>query len=132
MKNSTLDHTVLLARALGHPARLRTVSMLRTGEMCVCQITEVLRLAPSTVSAHLKELKLAGLTVERKDGKWVWVGLSDERGIRSWISTALAAAEDDPQLQADDLMVSDLRSLPVADLCRFGAAEARARIDTDR
>ncbi len=72
MKSSNLDTTVAAARALGHRARLRTVAMLRSGELCVCQITEVLKLAPSTVSAHLKELKQAGLVSERKDGRWVY------------------------------------------------------------
>ena len=62
MTISKLETAVTAARALGHPARLRTVAMLRSGELCVCQITEILKLAPSTVSAHLKELKQARLT----------------------------------------------------------------------
>ena len=73
MMSSNLESSVATARALGHPARLRTIAMLRSGELCVCQITEVLGLAPSTVSAHLKELKQAGLITERKDGKWVYI-----------------------------------------------------------
>ena len=52
---------IAATRALGHPARMRAAAMLRSGELCLCQITEVLKLAPSTVSAHLKELKRAGL-----------------------------------------------------------------------
>ena len=68
MRSSNLDSAVAAARALGHPARLRTVAALHSGELCACQITEVLKLAPSTVSAHLRELKLAGLVVERANG----------------------------------------------------------------
>ncbi len=55
-----LNTAVAAARALGHSARLRAVAMLRSGELCVCQITEVLKLASSTVSLHLKELKRSG------------------------------------------------------------------------
>ena len=55
MMNENMASAIAASRALGHPARLRTVAMLGSGELCVCQITEVLKLAPSTVSAHLRE-----------------------------------------------------------------------------
>lgn len=126
MKKLDLDASVAAARALGHPARLRTMAMLRTGELCVCQITEVLGLAPSTVSAHLKELKLAGLVGERKDGKWVYFSLSGGESTRSWIEAALTPLADEPQLEADARLVEELRRLPVEDLCRFGYRAARA------
>ena len=41
------------AKGLAHPARLRLLAMLADGELCVCQMTAVLELAPSTVSQHL-------------------------------------------------------------------------------
>jgi len=72
MKISDLDAAIAATRALGHLARMRTAAMLRTGELCLCQITEVLGLAPSTVSLHIKELKRAGLVSERKEGRWVF------------------------------------------------------------
>ena len=127
MINSTLDSAVSIARALGHPARLRTVAMLRTGELCVCQITEVLSLAPSTVSAHLKELRRSGLITERKDGKWVFFSLVDDDSALSWVETALAPLAGDTQLEADSRLVDELRRLPVEDLCRLGYEKARAR-----
>lgn len=128
MKNAPLDLAVRTARALGHPARMRIVSMLQSGELCVCQITEVLKLAPSTVSAHLKELRRADLILERKEGKWVHFSLAHDAAARAWIGTSLTALVDDPQLAADRDMVVELRRLPVEDLCRLGyegAAEAR-------
>jgi DNA-binding transcriptional ArsR family regulator len=125
--NSKLDRTVALARAFGNPARLRIAAMLRTGDLCVCQITEVLELAPSTVSAHLRELRQAGVTTERKVGRWVYVGLAGEPGAGPWINSALAAVAGDQQIEADAALVEELRRLPVEDLCRLGLAEARAR-----
>jgi len=122
-----LDRTVALARAFGNPARLRIAAMLRTGDLCVCQITEVLGLAPSTVSAHLRELRQAGVTTERKVGRWVYVGLADEPGAGPWIDSALTAVEGDRQIAADAALVEELRLLPVEDFCRLGLAEARAR-----
>jgi DNA-binding transcriptional ArsR family regulator len=41
--------------------RPRIVAMLRGGELCVCQLTAVLDLAASTVSARLTDLKRAAL-----------------------------------------------------------------------
>jgi DNA-binding transcriptional ArsR family regulator len=127
MMSAGLESTVSAARALGHPARLRTVAMLRSGELCVCQITEVLKLASSTVSAHLKELKQAGLVSERKVGRWVYFGLAGSEHARSWMETALSSSADDPQIEADHRRVAELRRLPVEDLCRFGYEEAVAR-----
>ena len=127
MARTPLEAAVAVARALGHPGRLRMVAMLQTGELCVCQLTEVLGLAPSTVSLHLKELKRSELITERKDGRWVFLALSEDPEARPWIETALAALAADPQLEADEETVEELRRLPVEDLCRLGYEEARAQ-----
>ena len=51
-----------LAKALGHPARVRIVRFLLSRETCMCgDIVGHLPLAQSTVSQHLKQLKEAGL-----------------------------------------------------------------------
>jgi DNA-binding transcriptional ArsR family regulator len=127
MKISSLDAAIAATRALGHPARMRTAAMLRSGELCLCQITEVLSLAPSTVSLHIKELKRAGLVNERKDGRWVYFSLADDEHARRWLGPALAAVEDDPQLARDSEVVAELRRLPVAELCSLGYDAARAK-----
>jgi len=132
MTTPTLDSAVAIARALGHPARLRTVAMLRSGELCVCQITEVLKLAPSTVSAHLKELKAAGLIVERKEGRWVHIGLTSEADVRAVVDASLASLEGDRQLADDAVFVDELRRLPVEVLCRVGYDGARSECARNR
>jgi DNA-binding transcriptional ArsR family regulator len=132
MTISTFESAVAAARALGHPARLRTIAMLRSGELCVCQITEVLQLAPSTVSAHLKELKHAGLVSERKDGRWVYFNLIDDEGTRPWTEAALSGLVHDSQIEADERLVAELRRLPVEDLCRFGYEVAKEQTTRER
>lgn len=127
MTSSDLDAAVAVARALGHPARLRAVAVLRSGELCVCQVTEVLKLATSTVSLHLRELKRCGLVTERKEGRWVLIALAADPRARSWVDTALDAASGDPQLEEDARLVEELRRLPVEDLCRLGYEEARRK-----
>src|SRR5215510_281817 len=47
-------------------------------ELCVCQVIELLGLAPSTVSKHLSILKQARLIDGRKHGRWMYYRLADE------------------------------------------------------
>jgi DNA-binding transcriptional ArsR family regulator len=50
------------AKALSHPARIAILKVLAEKNECICgEIVEILPLAQSTVSQHLKELKSAGL-----------------------------------------------------------------------
>jgi len=60
-----------ITKALSDANRVRILLMLRERDLCVCQIIEVLGLAPSTVSKHLSLLQQAGLIVTRKEGRWV-------------------------------------------------------------
>ena len=58
-----------LAKALAHPARIAILKVLAKQNECICgKIVEVLPLAQSTVSQHLKELKNAGLIDGTIDG----------------------------------------------------------------
>lgn len=57
------------AKALSHPARIAILKVLAKRQACICgEIVEVLPLAQSTVSQHLKELKKAGLISGTVDG----------------------------------------------------------------
>lgn len=57
------------AKALAHPARVAILKTLAARGTCICgEIVEVLPLAQSTVSQHLKALKAAGLVQGTVDG----------------------------------------------------------------
>lgn len=57
------------AKALSHPARIAILKKLATSDTCICgEIVEVLPLAQSTVSQHLRELLSAGLIQGAVDG----------------------------------------------------------------
>lgn len=63
------EELALLAKAVGHPARVRILRLLSRREARVCsQIVGELPLAQSTVSEHLRILKEAGLIRSREDG----------------------------------------------------------------
>lgn len=73
--------TAEIAKALGHPARVAILDLL-SDHACFCgDITDVLPLAQSTVSQHLKALKKAGLIKGEIEGVRTCYCL-DENGIR--------------------------------------------------
>jgi DNA-binding transcriptional ArsR family regulator len=56
------QHLAAFAKAISHPARIAILKVLARQNECICgEIVDVLPLAQSTVSQHLKELKNAGL-----------------------------------------------------------------------
>lgn len=58
-----------LAKAIAHPARVRILRLLLDKKACVCgELVELMPLAQSTVSQHLKILKDAGLVQGEIDG----------------------------------------------------------------
>ena len=108
-----------LVKAMAHPARLRILAMLEGGELCGCQLAAALGLAPSTVSAHLAELRRAGLVLEEKRAKFVFYALSEEPAARAWHADAIAALRGDAAVEADRALVSRIRKVPVE---RFAAS----------
>jgi len=118
MKFDGLGRATESFKALGHPARLRILAMLRGGGLCVCQVTAMLGLAVSTVSAHLAELRRAGLVLERKDGRWVTYSLSKDAATSALLRDVWALLGNDRQVQADGRLGRRLRRVPVEELCR--------------
>lgn len=66
-----IEEKTKLFKSLSDPNRLRILKMLQVKPLCVCEITDVLQLATSTVSKHLSILRDIGFIIEEKDGKWV-------------------------------------------------------------
>jgi len=60
----------LLFRAFADPTRLRILHLLTPGELCVCDLVDVLRVPQPKVSRHLAYLRRAGLVLARRDGLW--------------------------------------------------------------
>ena len=66
-----MEKLVNIFKALGDKNRMRIVKMLQNKPLCVCEITAILQLAPSSVSKHLSILKNAEIIGSVKHGKWV-------------------------------------------------------------
>jgi predicted transcriptional regulator len=68
-EDGPIDMFAKVCKALGHPARIRILKYLKGENRCICgKIVEMLPLAQSTVSQHLKCLKEAGLIKGEVDG----------------------------------------------------------------
>ena len=110
MNSEEMRSTLRITKALSDIQRLRILMMLRTGELCVCQVIAVLALAPSTVSKHLSVLSGAGLVDSRKDGRWAYYRLPQGAALKvvkpvlKWLEGALendaSVARDAKQLRA--------------------------------
>ena len=116
-RRNNLREFVQASKGLAHPARLRLLGMLASGELCVCQMTAVLGLAPSTVSQHLSVLSRGSLVADRREGKLAYYRLHDGEIAEAMLSPLVALLAEDDQVCADRALADRLRHIPVTELC---------------
>lgn len=112
---TTLHSLTRIGLALSDPTRLRFLHALAGGELCACQLVELARLAPSTVSRHLALLEQAGLATSRKDGRWVYYRLGPMTPIMRAFLNALSKADD---LAGDRKQILRIRGTPLDQICK--------------
>lgn len=122
MKRTPLSQTTDILKALANPSRLRILAILQGGELCVCQISGVLGLAASTVSAHLSDLRKAGLLLEQKRAKFVYYSLSPDPAAVGWQRLAAESVLGDSQIVTDHELVRRIRSVPAETFAAEGMA----------
>jgi len=115
-----MDAFMRVTKALSDRSRVRALMLLRGGELCLCQLIEVLALAPSTVSKHLSVLQDAGLVTARKEGRWHYYRLPGRaapvvvRHALRWMAQSLA---DDAEAAGDEARRGEVLCLSKAELC---------------
>lgn len=101
---NNLNSQTNIFKALSDESRLRILKMLQKKSLCVCEITEILGLATSTVSNHLSILKNVGLIIDKKDKKWINYMISPNP-VNPSIASALMSLhlilEDDEKIKHD-------------------------------
>ncbi len=105
--------TLTVIKAMADESRLRILMALRGKELCVCTLTELLNLAPSTTSKHLSILKQARLIESVKDGKFVYYRLTMPEGKNyplvgpalDWLNQSLA---DTQQVRTDAAALAEI------------------------
>ena len=86
---------------IAHPLRLRAVLLLQAeGELCVCELTHVLKTQQPVVSRHLGQLRKSGLVTSRRDGTWIHYRLADD--LPSWARNVLGEAAAAEKAHARD------------------------------
>ena len=108
-----------ITKALSDETRLRLLMALRDGELCLCQLIELLQLAPSTVSKHIALLQQAGLVERRKEGRWHFYRLAEDHlslateQALAWVTESLAA---EPVIREDQERLVEIRSQDLEEL----------------
>ena len=68
--STTVDDLDAVFKGFADPTRIRILSLLAAGELCVCDIVEILGLPQPAVSRHLAYLRRTGLVAVQRDAKF--------------------------------------------------------------
>ncbi len=122
MYGPEMNSFIAITKALSDGNRVRALLALRKGELCVCQIIELLALAPSTVSKHMSILKNAGLVCSRKDERWIYYRLPanpDKTGmVQRALDLTFVSLDRDRQAVDDQDRLADILRMDREILCR--------------
>ena len=110
-----------ITKALADANRVRALLALRTRELCVCRIIELLQLAPSTVSKHLTILKRAGLIEGRKEGRWMHYRLPGHpsASIQKTLEWVFQSVEKSPEIKADHTRLKRIEKTDLKELTQI-------------
>jgi len=127
-----MREVLAITKALSDENRVRALIFLKEAELCLCQIIEMLNLAPSTVSKHMAVLHGAGLVEARKEGRWMFYRLPDSKTTSAEVAAALRWVQDsladDRQVREDAMRLKAVKKTPIKELCRhYGTPHRQAR-----
>jgi ubiquinone/menaquinone biosynthesis C-methylase UbiE len=105
-------------RALADATRLRILALLRSMELSVGELAQVLGQSQPRVSRHVKILCDAGLAERRKEGSWVFVGV----GSATKVAPVVAALDAWSEIEADHWAVADAARLAAVRADRASSA----------
>lgn len=113
-----------LLKGLSEATRLRIINLLANGELCVCDLMEVLDIPQSTISRHLAYLRKSGWIDARRKGKWTYY----RRPVQPTpvISYAFAMLDDEfanqPQAQLDKRVLDQWLEKKASGTCAVNCA----------
>lgn len=92
---------IRIMKALSDPNRVRLIKILGQQKLCVCELQDLIGLAQSTVSKHMKVLEEAGLVDFHKEGSWIIYQLTtgeESDYARVMLKNLEGWLNEDPQL----------------------------------
>jgi DNA-binding transcriptional ArsR family regulator len=116
----TMRHLIRTTKALSDESRIRMLAALQGRELCVCQIIELIGLAPSTVSKHLSILRNARLIDSRKQGRWMYYRLADPDApvqIQAALEWIFSAMEGSTTIEGDKKRLEEILKIDPEVLC---------------
>jgi ArsR family transcriptional regulator, arsenate/arsenite/antimonite-responsive transcriptional repressor len=66
-----MNDTIKVFKALADQNRLRIMLLLQVRDLCVCELTYILKMEQSRVSHHMRILREAGLVEDLRQGRWM-------------------------------------------------------------
>ena len=127
MSRSDMTIALDIFRALADGTRLRILALLRSMELSVGELAQVLGQSQPRVSRHVKILCDAGLAERRKEGSWVFVALGVAERVAP-VADALdawGAIEPDHWATADAARLAAVRADRAASAAQWFEANAR-------
>lgn len=103
-----MDDYLNIFKAVSDENRLRVLMMLKQRPLCVCEMHEVLDIALSTLSAHLRLMKNTGLIEDEKDGRWVIYRLSHNKYLHELLETLEKELRFDRTIKNDRAIISQI------------------------
>jgi DNA-binding transcriptional ArsR family regulator len=89
-----LDDRAAILDVVAQPTRLRLFYLLdQIGEVCVCDLGEMLGITQSAVSQHLAKFKAYGLVTVRRENQTLFYGLADRPEVKMLRKVGLAGIE---------------------------------------
>ncbi len=97
-----MDEITSTFKAISDKTRLRILSILSNGELCVCNIVEILGTSQPQVSFHLNILKESGFIKDRKVGKWNHYAINEADLFKRFLIISLLE-----KIKEDRLIIED-------------------------
>jgi DNA-binding transcriptional ArsR family regulator len=126
-----MDSFIAITKALSDENRVRALMALGDQAVCVCQLIELLQLAPSTVSKHMSILKQAKLVSGRKRGRWMYYRLPGNAAsevVQQAISLVRQAMSEEPCIRMDAERMRKILGTKKELICERQSTQRRKKI----
>ncbi len=114
---------IFLGQAIVDPTRVRIIAALRRGELCVCELVDALEISQSTLSTHLQVLRQTAMVTTRKEGRWIYYSLTDQKADLFNALFSHIPPETDPRLRRDSERVAHRVAIREKGRCVLGSME---------
>ena len=108
---NTSPNAELKFRAISDRTRLRLLYLLLQGEMCVCDLVDIIQVPQPTASRHLAYLRKAGLVATEKRGLWMYYSLVPVKTTfhKDLIRCLASCSEEVPEIRQDKARLAKLK-----------------------